>query len=290
MPLNKQMGVWNLHMMTKQVVPTSVSYELDEYNSRIKLIQYSKDSIESLVDHLEQLANDNDLSKVMIYADPEDISIFEKLGFELEGEISGFFDGDPACVLSRFLNNGRSIQKDEAKKDEIVEMAENADTLSEPPALEPGYAMRCATMDDAEALARIYDQVFKTYPTPMHDPAYVKKCMENDVYFTVVTYNGEVISTASADIFTNYNSAEITDCATLPEHRGKGLLSCIIFDLEQRMREKGVPNLFSLTRAVSTGMNMVISKLGFEYKGRLIQNSQIGGTFEDMNIWIKNIK
>jgi RimJ/RimL family protein N-acetyltransferase len=34
---------------------------------------------------------------------------------------------------------------------------------------------------------------------------------------------------------------------------------------------------------------MVISKLGFTYKGRLIQNSQIAGEFEDMNIWVKEI-
>lgn len=55
------------------------------------------------------------------------------------------------------------------------------------------------------------------------------------------------------------------------------------------MKEKGIPHLFSLTRAVSTGMNMVIAKLGFEYKGRLIQNSQISGDFEDMNIWVKEL-
>jgi putative beta-lysine N-acetyltransferase len=276
-------------MTTKQPTPQSVSYEVDEYNSRIKLIQYNKEHVEALVRHLEELAKQEGIGKVLIYANPEDVPLFEKLGFHQEGEISGFFDGDPASILSRFLNEERANIKDEEKKDAIVEMAEQVDSLAEPPKLEPGFKLRHADQGDAEQLAELYKLVFKTYPTPIHDPDFIRDCMDNEVYFSVITHQGKIVSAASADVFSKYNSAEITDCATHPEYRGKGFLSIIIFDLEKRMKEKGVPNLFSLTRAVSTGMNMVISKLGFTYKGRLIQNSQIAGEFEDMNIWVKEI-
>lgn len=279
---------WNFKgVKALQVTPKNVSYEVDEYNSRIKLIQYDKRNLESLVRHLEELAEENEIGKVLIYAHPEDIPLFEELGFQKEGEISNFFDGDPACILSRFVDRKRSVAKDEERKDEIVVMAEQVDLLEEPTKLPDGFTLRHATKEDASELAELYSLVFKTYPTPVHDPNFILECMENDIYFTVVTHQGKIISSASADIFTRYNSAEITDCATHPDYRGKGLLSAIIFDLEQRMREKGVPHLFSLTRALSTGMNMVIAKSGFEYKGRLIQNSQIAGQFEDMNIWVK---
>lgn len=277
-------------MTTLQATPQMTAYEMDEYNSRIKLMHYNPNDIEGLTRHLEELAQEKDIGKVLIYADPKDIESFEQLGFEQEGEISGFFNGEPAVILSRFIDDNRSMVKDEQKKDAIVELAEQTDTLDEPPKLEPGFSLRHATPDDAKELAELYRIVFKTYPTPIHDPEYIQKCMNNDVYFTVVVHNGKIVSSASADVFTRYNSAEITDCATHPDYRGKGLLSAIIFDLEKRMKEKGVPNLFSLTRAVSTGMNIVISRHGFEYKGRLIQNSHIAGQFEDMNIWVKNLQ
>lgn len=276
-------------MKTTQTTPHNVSYEVDEFNSRIKLIQYSRYDVESLLKHLEELAKEKDIGKVMIYANPEDISFFEKLGFQREGEISGFFQGNPACILSRFLEEDRAHKKDEEKKDQIVEMAEQAEAIKERPRLDPKYRLRHAVKEDAEALAKLYQLVFETYPTPIHDPDFIRQCMDQDVYFTVVTEGDQIVSSASADVFPHFQCAEITDCATHPDHRGNGLLSAIIYDLELRMKEKGIPHLFSLTRAVSTGMNMVIAKLGFEYKGRLIQNSQISGDFEDMNIWVKKL-
>lgn len=103
-------------MKTTQTTPHNVSYEVDEFNSRIKLIQYSRYDVESLLKHLEELAKEKDIGKVMIYANPEDISFFEKLGFQREGEISGFFQGNPACILSRFLEEDRAHKKDEEKK------------------------------------------------------------------------------------------------------------------------------------------------------------------------------
>lgn len=276
-------------MKTTQTTPHSISYEVDEFNSRIKLMHYNKDYVEALLSHLEELAKEKDIGKVMIYANPEDSSFFEQLGFQREGEISGFFQGEPACILSRFLEDDRAVQKDEQKKDQIVEMAEKVDPTDDRPRLDPKYQLRHADKDDAEQLAELYKIVFKTYPTPIHDPEFIRQCMDQDVYFTVVTDQDRIVSSASADVFSRYQSAEITDCATHPDYRGKGMLSAIIYDLEQRMRKLGIPHLFSLTRAVSTGMNMVIAKRSFEYKGRLIQNSQIAGQFEDMNIWVKKL-
>ena len=276
-------------MKTTQTTPHNVSYEVDEFNSRIKLIQYSRNDVEALLQHLEELAKEKDIGKVLIYANPEDISFFEELGFQREGEISGFFQGNPACILSRFLEEDRALQKDEEKKDEIVEMAERVKPIYQRPVLDPKYQLRHAVKEDAEQLAELYQLVFKTYPTPIHDPDFIRQCMDQDVYFTVITDGDRIVSAASADVFPHFQCAEITDCATHPDYRGNGLLSAIIYDLELRMKEIGIAHLFSLTRAVSTGMNMVIAKLDFEYKGRLIQNSQISGEFEDMNIWVKEL-
>lgn len=269
-------------------LPTSISYELDEYNSRIKLFHYNKMHAEKIVHHLDELADESDIGKVIVYAEPEDLCLFEELGFKQEGEISGFFDGDPACLLSKFVHPKRSVAKDEEEKNKIIQIAENIDSLEGAPTLESSFQTQRAREEDASQLCDLYKTVFKTYPTPIFEEEYVKKCMNNDVYFTVVKHDDQIVSAASADVLPQFNSAEITDCATYPEYRGKGLLSSIIFDLENQIRGQ-VGSLFSLTRAVSTGMNVAISKLGYEYKGRLVQNSQINGRFEDMNIWVKSL-
>ncbi len=140
---------------------------------------------------------------------------------------------------------------------------------------------------DTDSIARLFKEVFKTYPTPMDDPAYIKKVMGKQVLFKVAFIGNELISAASADMNTRMLNAEITDCATLPEHRGKGVLSQLIYHLEQELAAKGFITLFSLSRALSSGINIALSKHGYIYTGRLVNNCNIMGRFEDMNIWVK---
>lgn len=64
----------------------------------------------------------------------------------------------------------------------------------------------------------------------------------------------------------------------------------LVHHLEQELKIKGFITLFSLSRALSTGINIVFSKHGYEYTGRLVNNCNIMGRFEDMNIWVKSLR
>lgn len=77
---------------------------------------------------------------------------------------------------------------------------------------------------------------------------------------------------------------------TIPEYRGQGLLSNLVYSLEQDLTQKGFYTLYSLSRAMNPGINAVLFKLGYKYTGRLINNCHICGGFEDMNIWVKKLK
>jgi hypothetical protein len=68
---------------------------------------------------------------------------------------------------------------------------------------------------------------------------------------------------------------------------GKGVLSQLIYHLEQELADKGFITLFSLSRALSSGINIALSKHGYDYTGRLVNNCNIMGRFEDMNIRVK---
>ena len=94
------------------------------------------------------------------------LSFFEKLGFQREGEISGFFQGNPACILSRFLEEDRAHKKDEEKKDQIVEMAEQAEAIKERPRLDPKYQLRHAVKEDARLWRSCISWFLKRIPPP----------------------------------------------------------------------------------------------------------------------------
>jgi len=60
-----------------------------------------------------------------------------------------------------------------------------------------------------------------------------------------------------------------------------------ISDVE--LKNKGYIIVYSIARALSYGMNIVFAKQNYIYGGRLINNCNIMGKFEDMNIWFKEL-
>lgn len=268
----------------------SHTVEVDSRNSRLKLTKYRSQDLSLLGERLVSMAEEKSLGKVIVYAGENDVSTLQKQGFDLEGKIDGFRDGDPVCMMARFVDQGRAVSVNAKEKDKIVQIAEKASEKEPMVDLPDGFDLRPARPEDAHSLAQLYQEVFTTYPTPIDQPEEIERAMEDDVYFSVVTHKDQIVSASSADVFIEQKAAEMTDCATLPSYRGKGLLSVLFSHLEERMRSKGIPHLFSLTRAESVGMNVVAAKHGYCYRGRLVQNCHIAGKFEDMNIWVKTLE
>ncbi|ABR49779.1 GCN5-related N-acetyltransferase [Alkaliphilus metalliredigens QYMF] len=279
--------------MLKQIVEREEKNEdiiLDVTNKRVILYQYDSDWLEEELDALKKAALKQNIDKITVYGQEEDISLLRGLPLKKEGEIEGFFDGETAFIYSIFLNQSRTVQPLKEEQRHIIESAQEKNTIPKTLDLPEGFELRRAKESDVIEMANVFGKVFKSYPTPMNEPKYVKKVMKEDTLFSLVTHEDRIVSIASADINPKYNNAEITDCATLPEYRGKGLLTRIMFHLEDRLRVKEVPNLFSLTRAQSYGMNHAVAKHGYGFQGTLIQNCDISGSFEDMNIWVKILK
>lgn len=155
------------------------------------------------------------------------------------------------------------------------------------PGIDKDIAIRDATEKDIPQMTTLFSEVFKTYPSPVFDTDYLKNVMQGKTLFKVAVQDGKIISIASAEMdFLNLN-AEMTDCATYPEYRGKGLLTNLMYHLENDLRNKGFIALYSLCRAIEPGINKALHKLDYKYTGRLVNNCNICGGFEDMNIWVK---
>jgi putative beta-lysine N-acetyltransferase len=123
----------------------------------------------------------------------------------------------------------------------------------------------------------------------MNDALYVAKTMQDGTIYYLVESQAGLISAASAEINTVYANAEMTDCATLPAYRSQGLMRLLMHALEDELLARRITCAYSLSRALSLGMNAVFYQMGYGYYGRLTKNCDIYDKYEDMNLWAKSL-
>lgn len=83
------------------------------------------------------------------------------------------------------------------------------------------------------------------------------------------------------------SNIEMTDFATLPEYRGNGLALYLLQKMEHEMRKRNMRIAYTIARAVSCGINIIFAKRRYKYSGTLLNNTNISGNFESMNVWYK---
>lgn len=264
----------------------TASIYIDSHNKRLKMQDY-EGRVDQLQNHLIPLCRQHDLGKIICTVSEKNLKEFLENKYVAEGTIEGFFKGEAGWCVSYFVDEKRSRNENTENENLIVNKAKEFKNQFN--SKSDVFDIRTAAEDDAESIADLFQKVFKTYPTPMNSPEYIMKTMTTHVLFKMALVEGSLASVASADMNNKLQHAEITDCATLEEYRGRGLLSELIHELEQELINRKFITLFSLCRALSEGMNIVLSKHGYDYTGRLVNNCNIMGRFEDMNIWVKKL-
>jgi beta-lysine N6-acetyltransferase len=260
----------------------------DYYNERIRIDDY-RGSVSLLSKWLDEMAAQNNFHKIIIKSRHDDLSKWLESGFIYEGEFTGYFNGASAVSMCKYFNNERRNSSYWIEEDKIIKDVLILSPTSITNPMPKEYTLRMADEQDAKELADLYSQVFEVYPTPMDDPEYVLKMIKSGTLYCVVTYQKRIVSAASADVNAVYHNAEITDCATLTEHRKFGLMKHLIVNLEQELFKRKIYCSYSIARALSFGMNAVFHQKGYVYKGRLANNCKIFDKYEDMNIWVKDL-
>ena len=200
-----------------------------------------------------------------------------------------YYLGSDCFFLVKYFTNDRRNSEHWQQEDQVIMdvlAIQKQLKLLKPP---KEYKLRQADESDADLLANLYRTVFKIYPTPMNDPAYIKKCMKDHTIFYIYTFEEKIVSAASAEVNHFYHNAEMTDCATLPEHRQFGLLKHLLIKLEEELLAKNIYCVYSIARALSFGMNLALHQLQYKYRGRLANNCYIFDQIEDMNMWVKQL-
>jgi putative beta-lysine N-acetyltransferase len=262
-------------------------------NRRVYLMKLGEADPEILLPAIDKLVVKHGHTKVFAKVPAAAEQTFVQDGYRVEGRIPQFYHGsEDAVFLGKYpsSSSARATAENQQQLDDIVRLAESkADTPAcLKPLFEGGSIRRCEPGDTA-AMAEIYKQVFPTYPFPIDDPSYLEKTMHSHVDYYGVEVDGTLVALSSAEMDLHGLNVEMTDFATLPEWRGRGIACHLLKAMEAGMRERGMHTAYTIARAVSPGMNITFAKMGYRFGGQLVNNTNISGSIESMNIWYKTL-
>ncbi|WP_226658192.1 putative beta-lysine N-acetyltransferase [Pseudalkalibacillus hwajinpoensis] len=253
----------------------------DRFNERIRVEHYDG-NLRSIMSRIQTIFT-KEFTKCILKVKREHVSYFLSMGYTVEGIIEAYYSGSDAYLMTLYNADWRRNSLSWLEEDQLLAAvrSKQASSLTKKP------LMRKGTEADAEALAVLYQNVFDVYPTPMDNPHYIKKVMKNDTIFFLIEDKDRIVSAASAEVNRTYKNAEMTDCATLLEHRKGGTMRHLIMALEQELLREKIYYAYSIARSRSFGMNAVLQQLGYKYGGRLVNNVRIFKDWENMNLWSK---
>lgn len=138
-------------------------------------------------------------------------------------------------------------------------------------------------------MIELYKSVFESYPFPIFDGNYLLKTMRNNVDYYGVFENQNLVAISSSEMDLENLNTEMTDFATLPEYRGNNLSYHLLKKMQVDAIKKGIKTAYTIARAKNTGINMTFAKMFYEFGDTLVNNTNICGNIETMNIWYKNL-
>lgn len=261
---------------------------IDLFNKRLRVDDLYGDVTRAIL-AAEQLAIVEKLEKLIIKARKENYSQLVENGFICEAIIERYFLGSDLYFFCKYFTTERRTSNQWMNEDEIVKNVQDLKQnvqLIQPP---KEYKLIKLSKEDANSLASLYGKVFQIYPTPLNDPQYIIETMNDGTVYYGFLFNNEIVSAASAEVNSFYKNAELTDCATLHEHRKHGLMKILLVALEKELKSDGIFCTYSIARALSFGMNAALHQLNYQYRGRLMNNCYIYDKLEDMNVWVKDL-
>jgi beta-lysine N6-acetyltransferase len=259
-------------------------------NDRVYLMKLHPEDAPDFVDYLDRLALSRNYSKVFAKVPSWSMDRFVAAGYEQEASIPAFFpDGSAACFMGKYFSDARRQEPQPQLVQDVLAAAKEQEPVCRPAPLPDGFSARVAGEGDSNEMAAVYREVFATYPFPIHDPGFLQNAMDGSTIFFGVWKGDKIAALSSAEMDLLTNSVEMTDFATLPEYRSRGIALHLLQQMEQAVLPRGIRSLFTIARAYSFGMNITFARNGYRYGGTLTNNTNISGSLESMNVWYKEL-
>lgn len=274
---------------TEKIGRTLIHHGRD--NNRAYLMSLNGEDPSEALAGLEKLADNQGYTKIIVKVPASCRSDLAARDYRIEAEVPKFYHGDETGLFAaKYLDSDRKIDLHISTWTEILRKATAESETGRPGDLPPGFAIREAGEADAPEMAALYDRVFASYPSPIHDEAYIIQTMRENLRYFGVWHNNRLAGLSSIEWAAQYANAEMTDFAVDKTYRGQGLAWHLLDSMENTSREMGIRTVYSIARAKSPGMNMTFARQGYAFGGTLINNTNIAGQIESMNVWYKSLQ
>jgi lysine 2,3-aminomutase len=259
-------------------------------NDRIYLMKFDPDDASAIIPELNKLVSNFGYSKIFAKIPTDAFPYFVEEGYKIEAFIPRFYSHKTDCLFaSKFLNKDR-MNYDRAELRVFRDLLNNSS--KEQKALKETIPYKIVNLSESDAneISEIFKVVFETYPFPVHDPDYIRETIKihGTRYFGVLD-NEKLIGISTAEIDTHYQNAEMTDFAVLPSYRGKKLALRLLEKMESEMKNDNIKTVYTIARLKEPGMNKTFLNAGYKYTGTLINNTNISGRIESMNVLYKHL-
>ena len=256
------------------------------HNDRIYVMHLHGNTSGTLIPKLDRMAKAHGYGKIFAKIPVDYWKTFKLAGYTKEAVIPSFFRGTTdGLFIAKFFSVDRQRVGNRNRFGPVERISKGTRRDGRTP-----LPVIPCTPSESVALGKIYRQVFESYPFPIHQPEFLNRSMEKNTSYFCIQAKNKIVAAAAAEIDSASNTCEMTDFATLPEHRRNGFAGMLLDRLEVKAQNHGLRTAYTISRADSYGMNRVFKKMGYRYAGQLVKNTQIGGRIRSMNVWYKRIQ
>jgi putative beta-lysine N-acetyltransferase len=259
-----------------------------KFNNRLYILKFPPDGEKNLIKAICKKAIKNEYTKITGKVPRKTVSKFLKNGFKIEAVIPRFYKGINDCYfVSKFLDKDRAVF-DPGSLNEFKKVLDSYEAKPQVK-IEHNYDVRQLNADDVNDITELYREVFDSYPFPIHEDRYIIETMKSHVIYYGIYVKGKLLSISSAEMDIESKNAEMTDFAVSNDARGLGLSKILLQYMEDEMKKKEMNTLYTIARLESIPMNKTFMGAGYSFAGTLINNTNISGGIESMNVWYKYV-
>lgn len=263
-------------------------YQHGPYNNRIYLMKISSEDVPDIIPLFEKISKEYGYSKIFVKIPVSAQTEFLQQGYRVEARIPGLYNGiEDGIFMAKYPDERRSLGVDlDTIRSIIRESIQRAEKRRKS-ALPQGYVLAQCMAEDADAIAGLYGKTYESYPFPIMDPGYIRETMKENFRYYSIRKDQELVAVASTEIHMQESNVEMTDFATDTRYTGMNLAGHLLEWMEREMRTEGIRMAYTIARAHSYPINITFARAGYRYGGTLLNNTNICGSFESMNVWYK---
>ena len=260
-----------------------------KYNDRIYLLDFNPLDLAKLFNRFNELVKKNNYAKIVAKVPENYKNNFINKGYIEEAKIPNYYNGEvDLFFLAKYHELERKKEKEKNKAKQIIQIAKhkrNENSFI----IDKTLAYKILDEKDIGNMIELYKRVFKTYPFPIFESDYLKQTMNENIIYFGVFKAGVLIGISACEINYDESVVEMTDFAVLKNYRGKQISLFLLHKMEAYMRKLQIKKAYTMARSLSYGMNIAFSKMGYNYSGTVINNANISGAIESLNIWHKDL-